>query len=334
MKGLIRLAKVKKAPCADNGYNCIIQACDSNSIYQAICNPSPYGWALPEVDALVEFIDGPYVKRIVAVLHDIDTSGRSLDQVYHEQESAFNIARNHGGNPGDVYVGKYGRSYYTKAGDVDVVSFSTHARLFLEQKTGNSYLYGDNLDLGTNGQTVRILTRAASGATGAIGDTLAITSAAKGVSGATGPIQTAIGLDNVGNVAFQVGFTGGTPVTGLNLGVNGVFQAFCGAGTFGDAFVGLELDQNSKVATLNSQGDIDLIATDTLNIQADTVQVDANKIMLGSAEAQAIVIAQKLLPLLLGHYHLSASPGLPTGPLVSIKPITLASIASTIVNAV
>ena len=334
MKGLIRLAKVKVAPSAANGYNCTIEAQDTGSIYQAICNPSPYGWALPEKDALVEFLETKYVKRVTAVLHDIDTTNRSLDQRYREEELSSDISRNHGGNPGDVYIGKYGRSYYTKAGDVDVVSFSTHARLFLEQSTGKSYFYGDNLDLGTNGQTIRILTQASSGATGAVGDILSINSAAKGLSGATGPIQTTICLDNVGNVAMKVGITGGNAQTSLNLGVTGIFQAFCGAGTFGDALVGLELDQNSKTVTLNSQGDIDLITTDTLSIQADTVQVDANSIMLGGAEAQAIIIAQKLLPLLLGHYHLSTPPGTPTGPLVSIPPITLEAIASTIVKAV
>ena len=333
MKGLIRLAKVISPPSASNGYNCLIEAQDTGSKYQAICNPSPYGWALPEVNALVEFLETKYVKRITAVLHDFDASNRELDQRYREEELAFNIARNHGGNPGDVYVGKYGRSYYTKAGDVDVVSFNTHARLFLEQSTGKAYVYGDNLDLGVNGQTIRIMTQAASGATGAIGDTLLVQSAAKGVSGATGPIQTSICLDNLGNVAMGVGFNGKTPSTSLSLGVTGIFQAFCGAGTFGDALVALELDQNSKVITLNSQGNIDLIATDTLNIQADTVQVNADNIMLGGAEAQAIVIAQKLLPLLLGHFHVSAAPGTPTGQLVSIPPITLETIASTIVKA-
>jgi hypothetical protein len=280
MKGQIRLAKVLTPASSDNGYRCDIEACDTKSVYSAICNPSPYGWVNPDINALVYFIDAPYAKRIIGVLHDIDVSTRPMSDVAMQEELPSSIGVM---NPGDAYFGKYGRASFPRNGDTDIVNFSTRGRLYLENSNGTSHLSGYNLDLYTEGNPIHIYTECAAGPTAGTGDTLIIESNTPGASGTN---QTTIVLGPSGDVGFRVGYgpTGPTgadvlPNTNLGLSTNGVIQFYCGGATFGSAPVAGSASAISKEIKFKSQ------AVGASGAQSTTANLD----ILGAGTLQTYV---------------------------------------------
>lgn len=265
IKGTIRLGKILTPPNTENGYRCDIEALDTNVRYQAICNPSPYGWALPEVGAIVYYLSSPFSIRIIGCLTDADE--RDLDAIYSQEALGSIVASM---NPGDVYVGKYGRGSFPNTGDADIVSFSTRGRLFLEQKTGTSYLSGNNLDLFTNGQGIRVFTANAKGE--GIGDTLTIQ---RNSTDEENPQNlTSISLDTSGSVALNVGYVKKDdpkdpqnpkyiPTTNLELSTIGELKAYLGGETFDDAVVSLKMDSPNKDISIKSFGVVNVYTGET-----------------------------------------------------------------------
>ena len=308
MKNDIRLARVTEPPTSVNGYRCKMQALDNNAKYDAICNPSPYGWQMPDINALVYFLDAPYAKRMLGVIHDADVV-RPLDDIAVQEEIATSGIPS---DPGDSHIGKYGRLSLPYNGDVALRSLGLHGQLFFSQETGTSYFSGDNIDIATldlpTGITpVHIFTEA-SGGTGA-GDTLYIrantgptgaTSGSTGSTGATGVTGinlTTIKLDHLGNLTVAAGYgpTGGSGSTapyvqssGLDVLANGDIQLFCGASTLGAATVSFLASKSKKELRLNSTGDFYLDVTSIANITAKNVIIKASEIISEATNSIAL----------------------------------------------
>ncbi len=364
MKGIIRLAQVLSEPNTDNAYRCRIRALDTGAIYNAIANPSPYRWECPELDALVYFLDAPYSKRVIGVLHDVDTSARSLLELATAEEQ-LPLAL----SGGDCYFGKYGRLSVPKTGDVDLSCHNpVHARLFLENETGLAQLSAYNLDFSTQGQPIHLYTVASKD--GGMGDILAVDSnhVPSGATGDNAYTQTALRLDEIGNVSLSVGFTGASgatqlsPLAHMEMSVDGTMMAYCGATGATGPMVSLILSGADKSMVLSSAGTISMGSTGDTTLQAENflvtaavkstgdfqidgnfllngdakvsatnVELEAKKIMLGGTDALAIVIAQKLVALFNAHTHPTTSPGAPSGP--PMVPMTEVQIASVITKA-
>ena len=277
MKGRIRLARILSPATTDNGYRCDIEALDTTARYVAVCNPSPYGWINPDVGALVYFLDAPYAKRVIGVLHDVDVSTRTLEETYNQEEPSSSVRVM---NPGDAYYGKYGRASFPRNGDVDIVSFSTRSRIYLEQSTGTSYFSGYNLDLFTQGQPIRLYTECSAGQGKGVGDILHVQSNSTGDKpknitdvklGATGDLTVRVGYQTVGPTGNQ------RQVPGAAMDVLGakIIQAWCGGETFGGATVAMKMDGAAKAIAMNTAGNLSIGVTGTANFMAKDLIVKA-----------------------------------------------------------
>lgn len=327
----IRLAQITgAAPSSANNYRCWILALDTNSPYLAVCNPSPYMAVLPESNALVYFLDGPCLKRIIGCLHDLDFSQRTIaDAATYGEEAIGDDNELLVYNPGDVYVGKYGRALFDKAGNVDVTTFNARAELYMDQDTGRVELSGYDFSLFTKDDGVYIYSEDSTG--DGYGDTLHIERSIN--DGAD--LVTDLVLDTDGNYDLNVGYTGGAASVTMHMGVTGgyvlansnggmtlvaagTWAIFSGGSAYADALVGLKLD--------NSGNRLDLKAATVYTTASSQVVLDSPSILLGAGATGLVAIADLVVTLFNAHSHSNGNQGLPTG--VPLAQLTAAQVGS------
>jgi hypothetical protein len=324
-KGLIRLAKTLSPASKETGYRCSIQSLDTNSIYDAMANPSPYGWVNPDVGALVYFLDTPVQnKRIVGVLHDMNTT-RSVDALAESEELDTSIESM---APGDVYMGKYGRITFPNDGSVIIENNSTGAT---GAGVSGATFTAISVDKDGN-ETHRVGYTGSAESVPTVSMDLTTDGVWKSYVGGTtfGDAYVALWMQKANKTAYLNSqgdiFVGATGAIGM------VADTISMGAT---SSVTINAPELTITARVNSTGAFAIIGDTTITgnttISATRALIDAGSILLGGSDALAIAIASKVVAALNGHAHSNGNNGAPTGP--PLVPFTEAQIASVITKA-
>lgn len=143
-----------------DGFRCTVRTLDYGTIYKdVIVNPSPYGAVLPEKDALVLIYGVPNSnnKQVIACLRDVppETADYDLEYIHaHGEENDGNFPDM---KPGDVFVGKYGRAYFYKTGDIRIGSLFNRTEIYFSDN-GLLDLNGLNFNLHTKDDGIEVKT--------------------------------------------------------------------------------------------------------------------------------------------------------------------------------
>jgi hypothetical protein len=197
-RGIPKLGRVLRYGDISNGnFICDIQSLENDCVYKAIISPSPYGWAMPEVNSMVVYLDYSGLKRVISVVHDLDN--RPIDKIVSDGiiESPSDIS---GMLPGDAYVGKHGRAYFN--GDVTIFTDNVRATLMLDDNEGIVDVNGYNFKIYTADESIKIFTESSTPTT--FGDSLTIQKCLAG----TGTTFTSFNLDNSGSISIRAGIFG------------------------------------------------------------------------------------------------------------------------------
>lgn len=153
---IVRIGRVLKI---HDNFRCTLRSLDTMSDYLAVINPSPFGASLPEEDSLVYFYNTNHLKRVMGIIHD---GIKETDKI--DRGAAINNGEENDGNfpdmqPGDVFVGKYGRAYFYKSGDIRIGSWFNRSEIFFDDN-GDLDANGLNFNLHTKDDGVSIYTTA------------------------------------------------------------------------------------------------------------------------------------------------------------------------------
>lgn len=276
LKDIVRIGRVM---AIHPGFRCTLRSYDTMSDYLAIVNPSPYGATYPEVGALVYYYNTHTLKRVIGCIHDTPSDNLPV------QEADENDGNFPDMSPGDAFVGKYGRAYFYKTGDVRVGSWFNRSEIY----------FGDNGDLDVNGLNFYLHTKddgvemyTTSPTDGSFGNKLFIN---RNTNDLNLLPAGQIAMDELGKTSISVGdgtlyhskaifdITGDikllNDMSGIEMMTTGLVNVFAGATSFGASTAYLSLEPAGN-AYLGANIGLDLSGTQTLDISSLKVTIGSN----------------------------------------------------------